>query len=104
MIDRYTKAILTVIAACLVLLVLRSHPMVPANAQSGPMHIVIDGSSAQALPGNRGCLRKWLPIIAIFRALRSRTALRNSNVRFGSKADVGLALVDVRFTPKSGHC
>jgi hypothetical protein len=51
MIDRYTKAILTVIAACLVLLVLRGHPMVPAHAQSGPMHIVIDGSSSQALPG-----------------------------------------------------
>jgi hypothetical protein len=25
------------------------------------------------------------------------------NVRFGSKADIGLALIDVRFTPKSGH-
>jgi hypothetical protein len=26
-----------------------------------------------------------------------------TDVRFGSKADIGLALVDVRFTPKSGH-
>jgi hypothetical protein len=25
------------------------------------------------------------------------------NVRFGSKADIGLLLIDVRFTPKSGH-
>jgi hypothetical protein len=25
------------------------------------------------------------------------------NVRFGSKADIGLPLIDVRFTPKSGH-
>jgi hypothetical protein len=25
------------------------------------------------------------------------------NVRFGSKADIGLASIDVRFTPKSGH-
>jgi hypothetical protein len=25
-------------------------------------------------------------------------------VRFGSKADIGLAPVDVRFTPESGHC
>jgi hypothetical protein len=25
-------------------------------------------------------------------------------VRFGSKADIGLAAADVRFTPKSGHC
>ena len=28
----------------------------------------------------------------------------SSNVRFGSKADMGLPLTDVRFTPKSGHC
>jgi hypothetical protein len=26
------------------------------------------------------------------------------NVRFGSKADIGSASVDVRFTPESGHC
>jgi hypothetical protein len=26
------------------------------------------------------------------------------DVRFGSKADIGLAQVDVRFTPESGHC
>jgi hypothetical protein len=26
-----------------------------------------------------------------------------AQVAFGSKADIGLALVDVRFTPKSGH-
>jgi len=25
-------------------------------------------------------------------------------VRFGSKADINAALIDVRFTPKSGHC
>jgi hypothetical protein len=30
-----------------------------------------------------------------------KTAL--SNVRFGSKADIGLPAIDVRFTPKSGH-
>jgi hypothetical protein len=29
---------------------------------------------------------------------------RAAHVRFGSKADIGLALVDVRFTPESGHC
>ena len=28
---------------------------------------------------------------------------RTANVRFGSKADIGLAAADVRFTPKSGH-
>jgi hypothetical protein len=27
----------------------------------------------------------------------------STDVRFGSKADVGSASVDVRFTPKSGH-
>jgi hypothetical protein len=27
----------------------------------------------------------------------------SANVRFGSKADIGLAPVDVRFTPESGH-
>jgi hypothetical protein len=26
------------------------------------------------------------------------------NVRFGSKADIGLASVDVRYSPESGHC
>jgi hypothetical protein len=25
------------------------------------------------------------------------------DVRFGSKADIGLPAIDVRFTPKSGH-
>jgi hypothetical protein len=28
---------------------------------------------------------------------------RNSNVRFGSKADIGGRLGNVRFTPKGGH-
>jgi hypothetical protein len=27
-----------------------------------------------------------------------------ANVRLGSKTDIGLAPIDVRFTPKSGHC
>jgi hypothetical protein len=27
----------------------------------------------------------------------------STDVRFGSKADIGLPPVDVRFTPKSGH-
>jgi len=29
---------------------------------------------------------------------------RSGYVRFGSKAGIGLLPVDVRFTPKSGHC
>jgi hypothetical protein len=28
---------------------------------------------------------------------------RGRHARFGSKADIGLVFVDVRFTPKSGH-
>jgi hypothetical protein len=42
MIDRYTKVVLTVIAACLVALVFKDHPTVtPAFAQR-PVHVVID--------------------------------------------------------------
>jgi hypothetical protein len=38
------------------------------------------------------------------RALRwALRQIRVGDFRFGSKADIGLALVDVRFTPKSGH-
>ncbi len=44
MVDRYTKAVLTVIAACLVWNVV--HDMVgtrPASAQSGgPLHVIVD--------------------------------------------------------------
>jgi hypothetical protein len=32
------------------------------------------------------------------------TELQNTDVRFGSKAGIGLVAADVRFTPKSGHC
>ena len=35
--------------------------------------------------------------------LQAQVVKRPVNVRFGSKADIGLASVDVRFTPKSGH-
>jgi hypothetical protein len=31
------------------------------------------------------------------------TAASFQNVRFGSKADIGASVKDVRFTPKSGH-
>jgi len=33
----------------------------------------------------------------------SEYTIRASNVRFGSKADIGLSPVDVRYSPKSGH-
>jgi hypothetical protein len=32
-----------------------------------------------------------------------RKSAKCGHVRFGSLADIGLGLVDVRFTPKSGH-
>jgi len=34
---------------------------------------------------------------------KSNLADLETYVRFGSKADIGLAAADVRFTPKSGH-
>jgi len=37
------------------------------------------------------------------RILRKVRAISGSNVRFGSKADICSAQVDVRFTPNSGH-
>jgi hypothetical protein len=46
MIDRYTKAVLTVIAACLVALVIQNLSIwVPANAQSGPVQVWVNGWS-----------------------------------------------------------
>jgi hypothetical protein len=46
MIDLYTKAVLTVIAACLVCIVLRDSPLVKqAFAQSGPVHVIVDSVS-----------------------------------------------------------
>ncbi len=41
MIDRYTKTVLTVIAACLVALVFRGSLLPEASAQS-PIHVIID--------------------------------------------------------------
>jgi hypothetical protein len=32
-----------------------------------------------------------------------RSQKKAADVRYGSKADIGLALVDVRYSPKSGH-
>ena len=44
MVDRYAKIVLTVIALCLVLIVLRDAPVVRAAfAQTGPVHVIIDG-------------------------------------------------------------
>jgi hypothetical protein len=52
-VDRYTKAVLTVIAVCLVLNVFSGSPFVrPVSAQSRPVHVVVDawGAYVAALP------------------------------------------------------
>jgi hypothetical protein len=41
--DRYTKVILTVIAFCQCILVIRDVPIIKdALAQSGPVHVIVD--------------------------------------------------------------
>ncbi len=43
MVDRYTKAVLTVIAVCMVFNLLRDAGAIkPALAQSGPVHVILD--------------------------------------------------------------
>jgi hypothetical protein len=43
MIDRYTKSVLTVIAVCLLVIAFRgASPIDKAQAQSGPVHVIID--------------------------------------------------------------
>jgi hypothetical protein len=42
MVDWYTKAVLTVIAACLVWNIISSAPVRSASAQSGPVHVIVD--------------------------------------------------------------
>jgi len=50
MMDRYTKFILTVIAGCLVILVLRDGSVTkPASAeQGGPVHVIVDSVASYA--------------------------------------------------------
>jgi hypothetical protein len=46
MVDRYTKAVLTVIAGCLLMIAFRNAPSIgPAAAQSGPVHVIVDSVS-----------------------------------------------------------
>lgn len=47
MIDRYTKAVLTVIAACLLVITFRTTAG-PAAAQSGPVHVILDSVGTYA--------------------------------------------------------
>ncbi|MBR1302157.1 hypothetical protein [Bradyrhizobium sp. AUGA SZCCT0042] len=47
--DRYTKAVLTVIAVCLVVIALRGTVLEQAMAESGPLSVVVVGASAGVL-------------------------------------------------------
>jgi hypothetical protein len=42
MVDRYTKTVLTVIAACLLVIAIRGATDGTAKAQSGPVHVMVD--------------------------------------------------------------
>ena len=57
MTDHYTKAVLTIIAACLVILVLRGHSVVPASAQGQVSHVYVDGGTME-VTCKAGCLPK----------------------------------------------
>jgi hypothetical protein len=49
MVDRYTKVVLTVIAVCLVILAFSDiRPITKANAQTGPVHVIIDSTASFA--------------------------------------------------------
>ena len=48
--DHYTKTVLTVIAGCLLVIAFRGAPPIgPAQAQSGPVHVVVDSVASYAL-------------------------------------------------------
>jgi hypothetical protein len=49
MVDNYTRAVLTVIAACLIVIAVRGTPVEKAVAQSGPVHVVVDQVASYAL-------------------------------------------------------
>ena len=57
MTDRYTKAVLTIIAACLVILVLRGQSVIPASAQGQVSHVYVDGGNLE-VTCKSGCLPK----------------------------------------------
>jgi hypothetical protein len=47
-VDRYTKFVLTIIATCLILLVLKSYDIVPDAYAAGPIEVEIVGCSSTA--------------------------------------------------------
>lgn len=50
MVDRYTKAILSIIAFALVVIAFQgTRPVTTAQAQSGPVHVVVDSVASYAL-------------------------------------------------------
>lgn len=49
MVDRYTKVVLTVIAACLGIIAFADlRPITKAGAQSGQVHVFVDGVASYA--------------------------------------------------------
>ena len=49
MVERYTKAVLSVIAAALVVIAFQGTRSVPsAQAQSGPVHVIVDSVASYA--------------------------------------------------------
>jgi hypothetical protein len=48
-IDLYTKAVLTVIAVCLFLLVIQKSPLISDAQAQGPTHVWLDGSNGYSL-------------------------------------------------------
>ena len=62
------------------------------------------GQVAAAPPRSLMNLRRFMAITEGIVPAQSYTGKGPTNVRFGSKADIGKRLDNVRFTPKSGHC
>jgi hypothetical protein len=71
------------------------------HAPTKPETIFMNSRRCMAFLPREGHFRRLeeYQITALALCLWSQAA----NVRFGSKADIGLAPVDVRSTPKSGH-
>jgi hypothetical protein len=60
-------------------------------------------SAAQCLDGNSSDGEPAIPEEILYSPVYSLTSKSRANVRFGSKADIGVRPRNVCFTPKSGH-